>query len=119
MSDRSDKIIVPIPVESGLYRRYIRMEWVFDGGQVIDCMIAFEIEVDERVYQVIRYDNSHGSEFHRHKPDFPEPADEKTDLSQIPQNERLAYARDEILRNYREWETIVLSNVVLDIEDSE
>jgi len=95
------------------------MEWVKAGGKVTDCMIALEIEVDEVVYQVVRFDNSHGSIYHQHLPGFPEPSKEKVFLPGVPPNEWLAHARDEMLRNYRQWETIVLGNVVLRIEDEQ
>lgn len=107
---------VEIPVTSGLYKRFIRMEWDFGKGSVSRCMIGFEVEADERTYQVVRYDTDHGG-YHRHFPDFPEPSDRRTQLPFVKPNDWLAYARDEITEHYQKWETNVLDNIVLDIEE--
>lgn len=104
-----------IPVPSGLYQRFVRMEWERAKRVVTQCMVALEIEVEEKVYQVVRFDNAHGV-FHRHLPGFPEPKRERILLDHLAPNHWIAYARDEILKNYQVWETIVLENIVLPIE---
>lgn len=106
---------IEIPVASGLYRRSIFVEYQREKRKITRCVVAFEVEVDERLYQVVRYDNAHDG-FHRHLPGFPEPSDERVNLDHIKPNKWIAYAQDEILANYHNWETFVLRNVVLEIE---
>lgn len=110
------EIFLEVPVPSGEFYSYIRFCWDREGRRVTRCMVSFEIEAADRVYQVVRYDTDDGG-FHRHRASFPEPSEERIMLPNIAPNEWLAYAREDIKRNREAWTRVVLENIILPIEE--
>lgn len=83
--------------------RLIRFQMDTERGQVLRCMVQFEVEYQGKAYGIVRFDDAHGG-FHRHLPGWPAPSVERIPMPDVSPNQRIGYAVSEIKRRYKEWE---------------
>jgi hypothetical protein len=109
---RTHRTLVEQPDQGDGVRRFVRFEFDLKGGQVSNCCIQYELEVNGIHGHIKRFDDTSGG-FHEHCVGWPAcPTWPKTFIQGVSPNSMIAYARAQIKANARQWETEVLGALV-------